>query len=74
MRTKKIAASRVSTAQPGATGAPLLAGAVANLDCRISAVHEAGDHIIYVGEVVGLRVAGGEPLLHCDRRYRSLAD
>ena len=58
----------------GATGAPLLAGSVASLDCRLETAHEAGDHIIYVGEVVGLHLSDGEPLLFYDRGYRGLAE
>lgn len=36
----------------GVTGAPLLAGAAAWLDCRVRDVVEGGDHVIVVGEVV----------------------
>lgn len=60
--------------ETGETGAPLLAGSVANLDCRLAAAHEAGDHIIYIGEVVGLHVADGEPLLFYNREYCGLAE
>lgn len=35
----------------GATGAPVLDGVAAHLDCRIDALHEAGDHVIVVGRV-----------------------
>ncbi len=34
-----------------ATGSPLIAGSLAWMDCRIDAVHEAGDHWIVVGRV-----------------------
>jgi flavin reductase (DIM6/NTAB) family NADH-FMN oxidoreductase RutF len=60
--------------ETGETGAPRLAGSVASLDCRLETAHEAGDHIIYVGEVVGLHLSDGEPLLFYDRDYRSLAE
>lgn len=60
--------------ETGETGAPLLAGSVANLDCRLAAAYEAGDHIIYIGEVVGLHVADGEPLLFYNREYCGLAE
>jgi flavin reductase (DIM6/NTAB) family NADH-FMN oxidoreductase RutF len=58
----------------GATGAPLLAGSVASLDCRLETAHEAGDHIIYIGEVVGLHLSDGDPLLFYDRGYCGLAE
>lgn len=48
----------------GQTGAPLLANCVANLDCRVVAAHDHGDHIVYVGEVVELRQTNAEPLLY----------
>lgn len=55
----------------GVTGAPILEGAVAVLDCRVVAAHDAGDHVIYVGDVLEARVPGGEPLLYHHGVYRS---
>ncbi|MFE2373569.1 flavin reductase family protein [Streptomyces sp. NPDC059398] len=47
-----------------ATGAPLLTGVPAWIDCRIHAVHTGGDHLIVVGRVRSLGgTAEGEPLL-----------
>ncbi|MBF6130415.1 flavin reductase family protein [Nocardia brasiliensis] len=34
------------------TGAPLLAGTVAGLECKLDASHDCGDHSIVIGEVV----------------------
>ena len=52
------------------TGAPILPDTVAALDCRMIAAHEAGDHVIYVGEVEALRVdAAREPLLYQSGSY-----
>ena len=45
------------------TGAPLLAEALVNLDCRLVAVHDAGDHVLCVGEIEEAHVREGEPLL-----------
>jgi len=53
----------------GETGAPLLDGVVANLDCRLVAAHDHGDHVVYVGEVVDLRFHDGEPLLYHSGSY-----
>ena len=58
----------------GATGAPLLAGSLAQLDCRLASAHESGDHTIYTGEVVEVRLFDGDPLVYYDRDYRGLAD
>lgn len=49
--------------RPGATGAPVLDGVAAHLDCRIHAVHEAGDHVIVLGRVVHLEADEGVPPL-----------
>jgi flavin reductase (DIM6/NTAB) family NADH-FMN oxidoreductase RutF len=59
--------------ESGRTGAPLLAGALAALDCTVVAAHDAGDHVIYVGRVEEVRSSDGEPLLYYDRGYRRLA-
>ena len=54
------------------TGAPLIAGTVAALDCRVVAAHDAGDHVIYVGQVEWARVdPDGEPLLYSGGGYGS---
>lgn len=43
----------------GATGAPVLDGVAAHLDCELYVVHEAGDHLIVVGQVVHLAADEG---------------
>jgi len=60
--------------ETGATGAPLLVGSLASLDCRLEAAHEAGDHIIFIGAVVGVHARDGDPLLYHHRKYVGLAD
>ncbi|MEM7411901.1 MAG: flavin reductase family protein [Myxococcota bacterium] len=62
------------TTDTAETGAPLLQGAVANLDCRVAALHEHGDHVVCVGEVAAVRYSDREPLLYHRGRYGSLAD
>ncbi|MBV6726788.1 flavin reductase family protein [Nocardioides daeguensis] len=59
-----------------ATGSPVLAGALAHLDCTIHAVYEGGDHFIVVGKVEHLEAhpedaAVAEPLLYFKGRYRT---
>ena len=50
--------------RPGPTGAPVLDGCIAFIECDLEAVHEAGDHDIAVGRVVDLGISGkGSPLL-----------
>lgn len=47
----------------GASGAPILGGVLATIDCTIDAIHEAGDHDLVVGRVLELTGASGGPLL-----------
>ena len=58
------------------TGAPLLDGALATLECRTAAVYAGGDHSIIVGQVVGVTSADGPPsrgpLMHYAGSYRRL--
>lgn len=46
-----------------AHGIPLLGGSASSLGCRVAAVHEAGDHFIYVGEVVDAEIGEGGEIL-----------
>ena len=57
------------------TGAPILADALAWLDCTIFARHDAGTHTIYVGEVQASSVPRPDeaPLVYWNRAYRNLA-
>jgi len=36
------------------TGCPVIDGAAGYLDCRLHAAHEAGDHIVFIGEVLAI--------------------
>jgi flavin reductase (DIM6/NTAB) family NADH-FMN oxidoreductase RutF len=59
----------------GLTGSPILEGVAAFLDCRIIARHPAGDHVIFIGEVLALGVDSSvAPLLFHLGRYRLLRD
>ena len=57
-----------------ASGSPILEGSAAFMDCRLHTTHEAGDHLIFIGEVLELEVNDGhEPLLFHGGGYRLLA-
>ena len=56
----------------GGTGAPILEGALAHIECRVVAAHDAGDHTIYVGEVESADAGEGPPLLFFRGRYHQL--
>jgi len=50
--------------RPAPSGAPILAGALAWVDCTVEAEHEAGDHLIVVGRVRELDLEHeGRPLV-----------
>jgi flavin reductase (DIM6/NTAB) family NADH-FMN oxidoreductase RutF len=56
------------------TRCPLLKGAAAYLDCRLADTHQAGDHVIYIGEVLGLGIdATTKPLLFHGGGYCKVA-
>jgi len=58
----------------GRTGAPLLRGVAVNIDCRVVAEHEHGDHVIYIGRVEEVRSFDREPLLYFRGAYGGFAE
>jgi flavin reductase (DIM6/NTAB) family NADH-FMN oxidoreductase RutF len=57
------------------TGAPVLADALAWLDCRVWGRYPAGTHSVYVGEVLASGVPRPDqpPLVYWNRGYRKLS-
>ncbi|MFF3330326.1 flavin reductase family protein [Streptomyces sp. NPDC002888] len=57
------------------SGAPLVSGALATLECRTEQRVAAGDHTLVIGRVLTARVpsAEGGPLVYFRGRYRHLA-
>jgi len=56
----------------GKTGAPLLDGALVKMDCTLVATHEAGDHLIFVGQIEESSCSDGRPLVYWSGAYQSL--
>jgi flavin reductase (DIM6/NTAB) family NADH-FMN oxidoreductase RutF len=69
------------------TGAPILADNIGHLDCRVVAAHPAGNHTIFIAEVVHASagtagpvygdeapadIAAAKPLLYFNRNYHHL--
>lgn len=55
------------------TGSPILEGALAFFDCRLTARHDGGDHTIFLGEIVAAGVReDAEPLLWYASAYHRL--
>ncbi len=57
--------------QQGPHEVPLLCGTVGSLLCRTERTFEAGDHIAFVGAVLGHRADAGAPLLYLDGGFRT---
>ena len=58
--------------ETSATGAPFIPGALLSLACRVVALHDAGDHVIVVGQVEETRSAEASPLVYFGGGYRAL--
>ncbi|MFL4491242.1 flavin reductase [Streptomyces sp. VTCC 41912] len=55
---------------PGIAGTPLLDGAVARFQCRTVQRLDAGDHVIFLGEVEEYEADGGTPLVFHSGHYQ----
>ena len=53
---------------------PVINGAIAAMECRVSAAHKAGDHTVFIAEVEAIEVAGGEPLVWFQRQFGGFTD
>ncbi|WP_181769780.1 flavin reductase family protein [Bradyrhizobium sp. UNPF46] len=60
--------------EPGATGAPLLAGVTAQFECARRAEYEGGDHLIVVGEVSYFARYERRPLVFSQGRFSLAID
>ena len=59
----------------GPSGSPIFDPCLAYLDCRTHATFEAGDHTIYIGEVLAVGSdESAQPLLYFNRGYRAVHD
>jgi len=58
--------------QDGVTGCPRIPGALAWLDCRVAQAVEAGDHVVYIANVIAATSATVQPLLYFRGSYAEL--
>lgn len=56
------------------SGAPIMADALAYVDCRLAEILPGGDHDIFIGEILAGDARDGSPLLYFGGKYRRLAD
>jgi flavin reductase (DIM6/NTAB) family NADH-FMN oxidoreductase RutF len=72
-----FSAQRVSPVEPEfdwRDGLPLLKGALAHVVCKVSDVHTAGDHELWIGEVEHVEQHDGDPLLFYTGRFGTVQD
>ncbi|WP_252311295.1 flavin reductase family protein [Sinobaca sp. H24] len=55
-------------------GQPIIEDSLASLVCRVHSTHETGDHTLFVGEVLNLKVQDGDPLLYFEGKYNKFAE
>jgi len=53
-----------------ATGAPVIDGCLAYVDCRLAEEHTAGTHTVFLGEVLDTGFIDGRPLGYLNAGYR----
>ena len=58
----------------GRCGTPIIDGCLGYIECRIVATHEAGDHVIHIGQVECAEVNAARPLLFYQGQYRKILD
>lgn len=54
------------------TGCPIIAGALAWMECEVVEVHSGGDHDIFLGRPASVHVRDGSPLVYWRGSYSSL--
>ncbi|HVS30226.1 MAG TPA: flavin reductase family protein [Thermoanaerobaculia bacterium] len=59
--------------EAGATGVPLIGGALCTIECRVHAQFAGGDHTIFVGEVLEIHASEGSPLVYFRSSYRQIS-
>jgi flavin reductase (DIM6/NTAB) family NADH-FMN oxidoreductase RutF len=69
-RTRRADRFSGVTTHAAATGAPILGGCLAYVDCRLAEEHTAATHTIFIGEVVECGATAGRPLGYFDADYR----
>jgi isopropylmalate/homocitrate/citramalate synthase/flavin reductase (DIM6/NTAB) family NADH-FMN oxidoreductase RutF len=57
----------------GVTGAPLIAGALVQLECRVASIANGGTHTVFLAEVTSARAREGAPLAYFRGGFGRLA-
>lgn len=56
----------------GLSGAPLIEGCSAHIECRTHSAQPGGDHVLFVGRVERVQIHGKLPLVYVGSRYRKV--
>ncbi|MBM7646554.1 flavin reductase (DIM6/NTAB) family NADH-FMN oxidoreductase RutF [Scopulibacillus daqui] len=51
------------------SGVPVIKNALANIICDVYDTHKAGDHTLFIGEVMDLNISQGNPLTFYSGKY-----
>jgi len=71
--TDKYAKADLKTRRGDKVSVPLIAGCLANLECKVVADYEVGDHTLFVGEIVAAHQGDqSEPLARFDGKYADI--
>ncbi|EZH67341.1 flavin reductase [Bacillaceae bacterium JMAK1] len=52
---------------------PVIKESLVSLSCRVYNSYEAGDHVLFVGEVKNLHVKDGDPLAFFEGKYKQIS-
>jgi flavin-dependent trigonelline monooxygenase, reductase component len=58
--------------RPGETGPPVLPEVLATLECAVTQMVEAGDHVVVIGEALHASWREGQPLIYFNSSYQGL--
>ena len=53
-------------------GIPVIKDSLATISCHIKDTIKAGDHMLFIAEVIGLTIDEGEPILYSGGSYRTI--
>ncbi|MFJ7727763.1 flavin reductase family protein [Neobacillus sp. NPDC097160] len=53
---------------------PVLKGAITQIACEVVSEHVEGDHTLFIGKVIDLRLEDKDPLLFFSGKYRQLTE
>jgi flavin reductase (DIM6/NTAB) family NADH-FMN oxidoreductase RutF len=56
----------------GETGVPILPGMLATLECEVTQMIQAGDHVVVIGAALHATWRDGQPLVYFNSSYQSL--